>query len=115
MMGQFAPVNLLEILGADFAHPALVGGNKLRLVSQEILGRTIHINNRIAKHRTGVAENRRSGDRRGLEPHIFSSIVNLHRSYQFAILASADQVDVTILVNAGNGVSYRIRNVSAPE
>src|SRR5580698_651981 len=70
MVGQLGPLNLGLVVMVNLAHPAFVGRDVLRIAAGWIFASSVDINDGLADQPAGMAEDRRSGNRRSLRPLI---------------------------------------------
>src|SRR5947209_20507831 len=102
MVGQFAPLDFRRIMATDFAHPAFVRGDIWRPLARRILVGAVHVNDGVADQRAGVAEDGCSGNGRSLLPFVLLGVVYLDIFYGVRVRPAADQVDITVAIDAGD-------------
>ena len=87
----------------DFAHPAFIRSNVLR-VAGRVLVSAVHVNNGVIHQGACVSEYRSAGNRRSLKPVILLCVVHLYVVDGVVVRPSTDQVNIAIVAHTGHSI-----------
>src|SRR5258708_3576862 len=107
MRWKFRPFNFRDVaLAENFSHPAFAGGDIFGIGAARVLVGSVDVNDGVADDGAGVTEYGRTGDRRGLRPGIFVSVVDLNVADRviFSRGPSPREENVTVAIEADYGV-----------